>query len=242
MTVHRWGLGINGAAIELDDLAETHLPPGGEPWVEWVAREQSRDLVLRSAAFDTAQDAVEADGLGRRLLASVNAMLRLDGGGPFTPGAVFEFVPDGPPRRIFLASGHSEEGRCISRGVGVVIGPDGSVVEAPPPVPTRTQRMLDAASADPMAADVLHHLSLADDWYEIYKCLEVMGAMQDSARKKLALQSGIPADEIENLRQTANYYRHYKAHKPATLMPLRDAKRLLSGIAGPWLSARTKIP
>lgn len=242
MTVHRWGLGINGAAVELDDLAETHLPPGGEPWVEWVTRDQFRDLVLRSAAFDTAQDAVEADGLGRRLLAGVNAMLRLVGGGPFTSGAVFEFVPDGPPRRIILATIDASFGRIIARGVGVVIGPDGSVVEAPPPVPTRTQRMLDAASSDPLAADVLHHLSLADDWYEIYKCLEAMGAMQDSVRKKLAMQSGIPADDIENLRQTANYYRHYKTYRPATLLPLRDAKRLLPRIAGPWLSARIKIP
>ena len=65
-------------------------------------------------------------------------------------------------------------------------------------------------------AELLIHLSRADNWFDLYKTVELTQGMNGGQHK---LQEALAADgkEWDRVRRTANHYRHAPGSKHSTL-------------------------
>ena len=77
------------------------------------------------------------------------------------------------------------------------------------------------ATTDDDVADLLEQHGKADDWYEMYKAVELAERIAGGEHKLRQLLGGSAAD-CKNFKQTANFYRHARAPRPNTLTSLGD--------------------
>ena len=122
---------------------------------------------------------------------------------------------------------------------GLVVGPHGKPGSQLPPKPSDPQRWVAVAESDDDLADLLNHTGRTDgDWYELYKTLEVakrVGNRHGGYAKIL----GAEANRVEQMRQTANFYRHASkaTHRPPVLTTLDEALPLLRWVVRTILDA-----
>lgn len=220
-----WYARLQGDEVDLDDWRHSL----NEPFDPVASKFADGETVLRSSDFDDAQSAEEVRERALILIGRLNGALGLwNGANPVRFGGVYR-VDDGGARHIsmFAEVGVFEMGRCVVRATAVVLGPDGMPVAPPPPTPSKPQDWNQLAIADDNISDLLDHAGRADNWYDIYKTLEIAS---DLMGKKRNLEKMFTRDEadIELLRASANFYRHARGHRPPNLLSLPDARPILA--------------
>lgn len=231
-----WGAHLEGHEFDLLDWEEALRPPF-DPWVQTVTRNGERLFVLRSAELDAAAAAEEVMERARVLVDRLNGAMALEGSSqPVRTGAVMQFAPDGSHlRHIYLAVG-SATLRIRGSGVGVVATANGTTAPPLPAQPSPAQQWNTAAeldrSDDPAAeeraeliSDLLVHLGRCDNWFDIYKTIELAEGLAGSEHA-LGRLAGGDRQALKNARTTANYYRHARAHRPQQPATLEEARQL----------------
>ena len=104
--------------------------------------------------------------------------------------------------------------RSRASAVGMAIGADGKALPPPAPTPSVVQKAISAASGD--ALDALEHFARADNWTDLWKAFEAIGAYYGSDDDATFKKLGASANAIKDFRYTANtYHRHHLSkHKP----------------------------
>lgn len=95
-------------------------------------------------------------------------------------------------------------------------------LHSPPPAPTAVQAWSAKASKNPDVADVLAHMGRADNWYDLYKAIEVCEEIAGDERK-LAGFAGVNKTRLKMIRTTANHYRHARTYKPPNAPTFAEA-------------------
>lgn len=199
-----WAIELIGQKIDLDDCRE-QLPSGFDPWVEDYESSDSRVLILRSLAWAKFTEAVDMFRDAERLLTwhhGIASLLNTDAR-PLRLGATMRFDATGKREPIIFASvGHftMKGGRWRGRSA-VIGGPPKRAQES------TAQRWLKAADSDETRAELLAHISRADNWFDLYKSMELTQRLAGD-EPALKIQIGSGWSEWERIRRTANCYRH----------------------------------
>ena len=225
-----WIVKLTGHPFDLAYLEQSLRAPF-DPWCERIPQNEEWVLGLRSHSFEhlTSADEVRQQ--------AVSLIEQLDGAQGMLAGA----------RRLSLGwVGHADgqgdvsiwvfpgTGRVEVRGgfvsaIAEVRDASGSLVPPLVPQPSQAQRWLNAAQANDDIADMLVFAGRADNWFDIYKALELAQTLAGGrpARKLNALL-GESGDEFERMWRTANTHRHARDNNPPpTPMALREAIALL---------------
>jgi hypothetical protein len=106
---------------------------------------------------------------------------------------------------------------------------DGNVIPPPPPQPSEAQNLLQTARLDERLDKALHHLSRADNWFDIYMAGEALFKVKASNR--LLPKTLRKRRDVDLLMKTANTYRHaYADRVPANPMAMDTAQELLRSL------------
>jgi hypothetical protein len=113
-----------------------------------------------------------------------------------------------------------------------------------PGEPTAQALLLQRASKNEVASDVLTHLSGKPEWFDLYKAYELMRAdIKKRFRKQGAAKIGWPGKpRISYFTQSAQVYRHAKTDwpkgfSPQSAMSLRDARSFTQALCNLWLKS-----
>lgn len=224
-----WAIELTGEKIDLDDL-RFHLMPGFDPWIEDYAADDRAIALLRSASWESLQEAPEIKLDATRIVQKLIGLARLfeNDAKPVGLGMVLKFGPDG--RRLpilFAETVHLaiSGGRVRFRGVGV-LDPTAS------PQESKMQRWLRESESDDVRGELLIHTGRADDWYDLYKSMELAERLSGD-QKKLNVIPGADSEQWKRVRQTANCYRHAPSPKfplPDSPPTLQDARKFVFSI------------
>ena len=203
---------------------ERSLKPPFDPWCERIPQGESSLWALRSRSFDHAQSAGEVRERAVPLIQQLNGALSvLVGAEPLTFQAVGRIADKG---KIGLTP-FPKPGKITIRG-GTAIN---SLEMKDAKEPSAAQRWIEAAEKDDFKADMLVFAGRADNWYDIYKTIELAECLYGSEHKLRKLL-GDSANACKNMRTTANCYRHRPNHPkyppPSVPTELTEAKPLLS--------------
>lgn len=191
---------------------------------------------LRSADFEGLEDASEVRERALVLIARLNGAIGLwNGADPVRFGGVLRIDEAGNQRAWIFAELHANAGRARVRGTATVIvtGPDGQPLPPPPPEPSMPQRWNELAELNDDTSDLLDQYGRADNWYDIYKTIEIAAHLVGSKHRLWRL-AGAEAAKLKNLDRTANFFRHARgAPRPSSPVTLNEARPLLS-----WLVQR----
>ena len=128
-------------------------------------------------------------------------------------------------------------GRPAVRGVvrlGPAINKDGS----PPRAASQAQgRLLYALSdANPLVSEALTYSGRADNWFDLFKLLEVIQTAVGS-RENIWKLGWATRGEITRFAMTANHVRHAKKPRPAHALHLDQAQDLMRRVLTRWLDS-----
>jgi hypothetical protein len=218
-----WGAMLRGDATDIEDWQFVLKRPF-DPWVEM----HGSDIILRSAALDSLNSAAEVRDHAIEMISRLNGAVALSQGArPIVLGGVIEFTSDGRLNQHVFAEGVAV-GRAKVRGHAVVLGPDGQTRPATPR-PSEVQGWMEVAKREALLEDALVYFGRANDWFDIYKCLECLFKLYGGEDKfcKLQWQS---KEKIKLMKQTANLHRHAKNVPPANPMKIKEARSLLASL------------
>jgi hypothetical protein len=234
-----WYVQLLGDTFDLEDWEYTL----NEPFDPVALREPDGTFLLRSVEFQSAETASEVHEKGKALIDRLNGSMRLmHNSRPAKIGSIIRIEENGARHANVFAEGLGLAlGRSRCRAVGVAIGPDGLPLQPPPPQPSDPQSWNAMAASDDVVSDLLEQLGKSENWYEIYKTIELAERLV-GGESKLKCFLGSSAGECKNLKQTANFYRHARAHRPKHLTNLAEAKSLLNFMARIALAERMKRP
>lgn len=226
-----WYALLSGDDVDLDDWRHS-LKPAFDPVAEKLPDGRT---VLRSRDF---QELTEVEAVRARaliLIARMNGALAIwNGVRPVSFGGVLRIAEDGREHvTVFAEMIAFELNRCVMRATAVVLGPDGRPVPPPPPQPSQPQVWNRLADADDNLSDLLDQFGRADNWYDIYKTIEI-AAHAVGGKQHLWRLLAPETRACRNLDQTANFYRHARGVRPPEYsLTLNEAKPLLA-----WLVRR----
>jgi hypothetical protein len=226
-----WGVRLEGHDFDLLDWMDTFQRPL-DPWVEKVQQPGWTEpfYVLRTAEFDAASSPNEVSERAGPLVDRLQGAMTLSRGGePVKQTTVIEFRPDGSIGRHYAVSVGTAVVRTRASAAGVVLGKGGVTSPSPVQQPDalRWNELVDGVDPErsDLIADLLVHVGRCDNWFDIYKTIELAEKLADgehSLQKLLRADSGT----LKNARTTANFYRHARAIKPTNLASLAEARRL----------------
>ncbi len=230
-----WYVELLGDETDLEDWVYTL----NEPFDPTALKDADGTILLKSSEFEGLEDAAEVRERALALVARMNGAIALmHSGQPLRSGAIIRANEEGKRHRtIFAEMAAIESGRCVMRATAVVLGPDGKPKPPPPPQPSAAQAWNRMAADDDDCADILEQLGKANGWYDIYKTIEIAEHMAGGKHRLVRLLGNSRA-EFEQMRRTANYYRHARALRPATLTTLAEATPLLHFTVRAVLDAR----
>jgi hypothetical protein len=219
-----WYVQITGDNFDLEEWDHSL----NEPFDPVVLAEPDGNFLLRSSEFHTAQNAEEVREKAQALISRLNGAMSLTHGcSPVSLGGVIQAGENGARHAfVYAESSVIVLSSLRARVTATVSGPNGQVVPPPPPKPSDAQRWNAKAAGDDKVADLLEQLGKAKGWYEIYKTIEFASHLAGGERELWALLGSSAAD-CKKLKQTANFYRHARAPRPANPTPIGDAKPLL---------------
>jgi hypothetical protein len=225
---NNWGVELNGSD-EDKKIWKMLLKPPFDPFVEAIEDQRGNYLVLRSASFDGIAESKEVHQTAKQLFRTLNVtMAKSADADPIINGAVIEFVPDGQPRKHHHLEAEGITFR-IRAGIAELSVKDakGNVIE-PPPVPSRAQLWMRAATLNPDIGSALRYMEGKPGWLELYKAYEAVRRLPNG---------GISRDEVGRFTQTANAgERHHpnpKIKPHGRPMELWEARALITQ----WVSA-----
>jgi hypothetical protein len=232
-----WIVLLTGQDMDLS-LWERSLKRPFDPWCERVPHQ---GLALRSRSLDQTQSADEVRERAIELIERLNGAMSVQvGAEPLNYQSVGRIGDNGiVDIWVFPVTGHARlRGRGMMAADVEVRDINGNIVPPPPPEPSAAQRWITAAEENDDLADMLVFMGRADNWFDIYKAIEL--AEHLCGRRELAKLLGESATAYKNLRATANFYRHppTRAYLPPIPTELTEAKPLLSHIVRTVLARR----
>ena len=190
---------------------------------------QSHDslVLLRIDALQECGTADEVQELGLPMLDKLNgAMSAIHHCDALRFEGVGYFDENGQLKRHVFATAEGTLLRAYLSATGVTLNSDGSVPQSPPPQPSKVQAWFAKAMTDDDTGDFLYHVGNANNWYELYKAIEMLETIVGGERKlREALASKVSG--WKTMRTTANYHRHARGHRPTQLTDFRTAKSLV---------------
>lgn len=216
-----------GNKVDLEDWLYALI----KPFDPVAIKDEDGSYLLSSKDFALATEAADIREKGQAVVARLNGAMSITlGSGPINCGGVYKIDGDGHRHvSIFAEMGVISLGRIAMRATAIAIGPDGEPLPPPPPQPSAAQKWNDFSTRNDHIADLLEQHGKAEGWYEIYKTIELAESIV-GGKHKLEKMLGESCSDFRNMRQTANFYRHAKAFRPAALTNLTDAKPLLNFI------------
>lgn len=219
-----WAVELRGEATDLAEF-ERAVRPEFDPWVEHV----DGKVALRSAEFDTLANAADISGRARVLIDMLNGAASITRGSyPVHPGVILQVMEDGKVHQTITGVGNMKLRNVIGGGTVTVTNPDGSTPPPTPPIPTEAQAWVQRSIKDTRIADLLVFLGRADNWFDIYKAIEMAEALV-GGKHELPPLLGASAGAFANVRRTANTHRHapLKNTPPSNPATLEEAQVLV---------------
>jgi len=226
-----WFVVLRGHHADLDQWQHALKRPF-DPWIEQVPRGEATLWALRSRSFEHAADASEVRGQALPLIDRLNGALSVSAG---ADRVEFEGVGSvAPSGGVSLTVFAETSDRLRLRGLTVVASvevrdADGNLIPPAPPEASAAQRWMHAAESDDDIADLLVYTGRADNWFDIYKAIELAERIvgSEQALSKLLGPSGA---QVKNMRTTANFYRHARKYRPPVLTTQDEAASLLRSV------------
>ena len=222
-----WLVHLTGHGFDLNNW-ENSLRPPFDPWCDQISDSGNVIFGLRSKTFDDAEGPDDVRQLALPLIAQLNgAFAVLSGGEPLKFEGVTRIREDGSFHRTIFGEAAMIVGRFQVSAVAQVLNSAGNLIPPDKPKPSQPQYWVKVAESDDSIADMLTFAGRSDNWFDIYKTIEMAEKITngESNIKKLL---GSSANEYKNLKETANFYRHARTYRPSKLTTLQDAKSLLS--------------
>jgi len=223
-----WGAVLEGHQFDLADWCEVLAAPY-DPWVDVVDHAGAEIHVLRSAVLDDAADESDARLRALPLIEKLNGAALLSRNTESVNFGGIARIDNGRAVTIAKFASGDAAGRSRMKGYAVVLNSEGEII---PQVRTRSdpQRWIATAEGNDIVADLLVNLARANNWYDLYKAIELV---QRLAGGQHALENRLGSKEAdwEGARLTANYFRHARAYRPAQLTDFAVAKRLVILVA-----------
>ena len=198
-----WAVELIGDKFDLDDF-QLLLARPFDPWMENYLTDDGSKSLLRSASWAKLTEAADVFRDANRMIERLNgeALLIYNDARPVKLGQTIRFGPDG--RRepiIFAATGHLRVtlGRVRARVTAVTCGPTQE------PQELRMQKWFREAEMDDTRAELFTHLNRADNWYDVYKSMELTKRL---AGGSLRATLGSDLEEWKRVWWTANCNRH----------------------------------
>ncbi len=218
-----WAVELIGEEFDLDDLREMlHRRVSGCPWVEDYSQLDGLKLLLRSPGWDHLDEARDVSSDANRIVEMLNGagpLLVDENARPISIGQIMKFKPDGSRDKVpVVITASATISGARARGTVTVSGP------APiPPKETSLQKWLIAAEEEDTRAELLVHLSRADNWFDIYKAIELAETLLGGEQAaKVAAGS-----DWKRIKQEANVHRHAPGRcEPPKMRPTFQEARL----------------
>jgi len=228
MTDAYWAVELVGDAADLA-YAKHALDPRFDPHVEAVNERPA----LRSKSFDHLTAASDVRDAAQAIVAVLSGAIGLAmGGEPVRCGPVYRAWEDG---RIDANVSASFAGRMRLSGFPpsvTVHDKDGNLV-GPPPAPTSAQQWIAAALDDEDIADLLTFFGRADNWFDLYKTIEMAEKIEGGEH---ALRARFP--NLKLIKTTANSNRHARGHMPGAPVSFKEAHEEVGGVVRAVLGKR----
>src|SRR5262245_9908953 len=231
-----WAVELKGEQIDIDDAREVLRPPF-DPWIEdHLAGDEIVIPLLRTKAWVTLARPADVTRDARRIVERLNgaAILVHSDAKPLGIGVVLKF--DALGKRIPMLSAAPVR---LNLALGRVRDRDAAVTSTTPaPSESSVQRWLREADTDDKRAELLLHLTRADNWYDLLKSAELLRKL---AGGESALKSALGPDwpYWRLMFRTANCYRHApdseKYPLPAPPAELEEAREFLFAVAPRFL-------
>jgi hypothetical protein len=236
---------LSGHEFDLADW-QLVLKAPFDPTCERISHTESVIWVLRSRSFDNLQTPDEVRLRALALIERLNGALQVEcRGEPLVFDGVGRIDEAGQIQLFQFAEAHIR-GRSRLSAVGQVLNPNGNIVPPPSPDPSQAQRWLEAAESDDEIADMLTFAGRSDNWFDIYKALELAkrlaGDENGPGNNKYAMKALLGTEaykKFDHVWQTANTTRHARyANEPGVLATLNEAKAILSHVVKAVLDTR----
>jgi hypothetical protein len=213
------------------DLAywEQSLRRPFDPICERIPYGDSTVWALRSKTFDQLQTAEEVRDRATVLIDLLNGALSAQcGAEPLTLQRVARIDASGNLHFTHFAELH-ESMRLMETLTAEVRDMHGNLIAPPSPAASQAQRWVQAAERSNDVADMLIFAGRANNWFDIYKALELAQSLAGGrSGRKLNVLLGRANDEFERMQRTANMHRHARSKDPPpNPMALADAMSLL---------------
>lgn len=111
------------------------------------------------------------------------------------------------------------------------------VVQGTPRQRSDAEHTIEISERDDNVSDALEHYARSDDWFDIYKVLEVIRA-DVGGEDALIAKAWAAGKTINLLRQTANYYRHARTPKADKPMPHGEVCDLVRALMRRWIEGK----
>ncbi len=227
-----WYARLQGNEVDLDDWRHSLK----EPFDPVAEKLPNGETVLRSTDFDGLASASEVRERALVIIARLNGALSLwNGARPVTFGGVYRISEDGKQHSWVFGDMAALEGRSVMRATAIALGPDGKPIPPPPPSASQLQGWNGLADQNDYVSDLFDYYGRANNWYDIYKTIEIAEKLARGEHKLLKLL-GADAKTGKRLKRSANYYRHTKFPRPPDLLTLQEAKPLLANLVRTVLS------
>lgn len=230
-----WGVEITGHQFDIADWAD-ELERPFDPWIERFERNGRETVALRSSAFDGVTTAAEARAIGSQMIEQVKGALLIVTGHRADIQQEASLYVDAHGKvqgHAFLRAEPGVFRMRASRATLTAYDGHGNIIPPPPPQPSMAQQWTRAGLAKDRLGELLVYLGRADNWFDLYKALEVAEELAGSGEEGLAAVTGTSLRKVKRLKQSANFYRHAGGrHKlPGKPVELNEARAQLQLMA-----------
>ena len=181
-----WAVELIGDEIDLDDFRKMLAPPF-DPWTEDSA---DGKLLLRSDSWAKFTEAIDVFRDAFRMIERLNGealLINNDAKPVKLGGQVIRFAPDGTQEQTF-SPGTADLRLTLERVRLRSTGTTGGQTE---PQELRMQKWFREAETDDTRAELFVHLNRADNWYDVYKSMELtrrLAGGTNALRSRLRLE------------------------------------------------------
>lgn len=222
-----WYARLEGDSVDLEDWCHSL----NKPFDPVALKLADGETVLSSSEFADAASASEVRERALTLIGRMNGALSLwNDARPVRFAGVYRVDDEGKRHTILFAEAAIELNRCVMRATAVILGLDGKPIPPAPPTPSKPQDWNRLAATSDDVSDLLDHLGRADNWFDIYKAIELAERIAGNERKLVKLFAGTGV-EVKRLKMSANFYRHARAPRPAEPFSLKEARSTITYIA-----------
>lgn len=217
-----WYLLVDGSGVDLEDLCHSL----NAPFDPSAQKLDTGETVLWSNDLQGTSDPLEVRRRGLTIIEEVNGAMRAWARANQVRLSGVLQVDTAGERKVFnTGEAAIELERMVMRSTATVDS-DGR------PVPTRVaskpQMWLSLAQADDKVSDLLHHHGRANNWFDLYKTIEMAEAIVGGERKLVEMFAG--SVNVKLLKRSANVYRHAPEKEVKNRVDITEARSQLAYI------------